>query len=683
MADELKYQISEDPEALIHTLGVTPQKASAYGSAGDIPFQAYLTRGKDVGMRADYPIGNGSLYANVERSPEGITSSRLGGHKNIGNVNISADVIRRAMADATQNAIRARADMPVGESGRAYLQADKSASGSSYGGGLNTPFMGGQLTAGASRRIPVYGTPDTRLNVEYRREFAKGGQVNKPPMEAAARALAAQGRYGDSTLVHVNPKELAGLASLSGRQLTRNPHTGMPEAFNLSDMLPAAAALAANYFIPGAGPLVSGLAAGATKYLQTGNLEQGVLSGLLAGGTSGIADSLAEAGANAPIPTETTAKTADVFSTGAVDSTTQAGPLAQSNLQTLQNMGVDIGQPSMAGQSSMVNDLRLPTSTASVSPVQGTVGANPYDIDMASPNVKPYSPADKLDRILTGAQQKGALENAFYSKSGLAAGIGALGMLQPKPTVPAQYVPSSNYKPLAAYDRNVSFAPQGYDPRTGEWNYFPGDRYARAAAGGMTNDIVEKNMSTQGNYPLSEIKLPNYASYRTQMPTQQNVVGDYDATINPFTGQENFASGGIAGFDRNTGLSRIRELRRTYANRATAERAANQKNSIAQRLGVTSAEDPILTYAFGPKQELEGRGDGMSDEIKASIGGHTEARLSDGEFVVPADVVSGLGNGSTKAGAEHLYSMLDRVRQARTGTKKQAKEIKAGGMMPA
>jgi len=72
---------------------------------------------------------------------------------------------------------------------------------------------------------------------------------------------------------------------------------------------------------------------------------------------------------------------------------------------------------------------------------------------------------------------------------------------------------------------------------------------------------------------------------------------------------------------------------------------------------------------------LSGGGDGMSDSIKASINGTQEARLADGEFVVPADVVSHIGNGSSKAGAKQLYSMMDRVRQARVGTKKQGKQI--------
>jgi hypothetical protein len=72
---------------------------------------------------------------------------------------------------------------------------------------------------------------------------------------------------------------------------------------------------------------------------------------------------------------------------------------------------------------------------------------------------------------------------------------------------------------------------------------------------------------------------------------------------------------------------------------------------------------------------LKGPGDGMSDDIPASIGNKQPARLADGEFVVPADVVSHLGNGSTDAGAKHLYSMMDKVRKARTGNPKQGKQI--------
>jgi len=84
-----------------------------------------------------------------------------------------------------------------------------------------------------------------------------------------------------------------------------------------------------------------------------------------------------------------------------------------------------------------------------------------------------------------------------------------------------------------------------------------------------------------------------------------------------------------------------------------------------------------------PPRYLDGMGDGMSDSIKANIGGMQEARLADGEFVVPADVVADLGNGSSNAGAERLYSMMDRIRQARHGTTKQPPEVNVNKTLPA
>jgi hypothetical protein len=86
--------------------------------------------------------------------------------------------------------------------------------------------------------------------------------------------------------------------------------------------------------------------------------------------------------------------------------------------------------------------------------------------------------------------------------------------------------------------------------------------------------------------------------------------------------------------------------------------------------------------AGGNPRLLRGPGDGMSDNIPATIGGRQPARLADGEFVVPADVVSHLGNGSTEAGAKRLHQMMDQVRMDRTGKKKQAPAVKAGKYIP-
>ena len=80
---------------------------------------------------------------------------------------------------------------------------------------------------------------------------------------------------------------------------------------------------------------------------------------------------------------------------------------------------------------------------------------------------------------------------------------------------------------------------------------------------------------------------------------------------------------------------------------------------------------------------LEGSGDGMSDDIPAMIDGDQPAALSTGEYVVSADVVSGLGNGSSEAGAKRLHAMMDRVRKATTGRKAQATEINPNNYLPA
>jgi len=116
---------------------------------------------------------------------------------------------------------------------------------------------------------------------------------------------------------------------------------------------------------------------------------------------------------------------------------------------------------------------------------------------------------------------------------------------------------------------------------------------------------------------------------------------------------------------------------------------------------MTTAEQNSSKYGYDPQRRLNlnrdsglrlmqeggyletGMGDGMSDNIPSSIDGEQPAALSENEFVIPADVVSGLGNGSSDAGAEQLYNMMDRVRKARTGNEKQGREIMPQEYMPA
>jgi hypothetical protein len=182
----------------------------------------------------------------------------------------------------------------------------------------------------------------------------------------------------------------------------------------------------------------------------------------------------------------------------------------------------------------------------------------------------------------------------------------------------------------------------------------------------------------------------------------------------PQDGQTNYAGGGAIAF-ANRGI--VQDLPRdpgmpgggTYSdtdpNTAKLDaynaalyrfNKANKKAGIkapvefkqAQALGdIEEAAGGGIMHGIGGYSDggrmLKGPGDGMSDSIPAVIGKKQPARLADGEFVVPADVVSHLGNGSTDAGAKRLYSMMDKVRHARTGKKKQAPEVNTNKFLPA
>jgi hypothetical protein len=149
-----------------------------------------------------------------------------------------------------------------------------------------------------------------------------------------------------------------------------------------------------------------------------------------------------------------------------------------------------------------------------------------------------------------------------------------------------------------------------------------------------------------------------------------------------------------AAMTRQTALEKQSNVN-TRAKLPRASRSAGQLNMKPQ--GSKAEKDDEYEYAAsggimeanlggyaagGNPRLLKGPGDGMSDNIPAVIGRRQPARLADGEFVVPADVVSHLGNGSTDAGAKKLHGMMDNVRKARTGKKKQAPAVKTNKFIP-
>jgi len=218
-----------------------------------------------------------------------------------------------------------------------------------------------------------------------------------------------------------------------------------------------------------------------------------------------------------------------------------------------------------------------------------------------------------------------------------------------------------------------------------------------------TNPGITQQSTIGQSQPNPNIRglSPNYQSSYPQslMAAEGGIMklaagGTGEAGMTPAVSQSTYNPADVNQAQTNALSPATQALLNQYGinpTQATQALGALQSQGIGTK---TAAEGGIMGYSHGGKSEyhlgsysdggrlLKGPGDGMSDEIPATIAHKQPARLAEGEFVVPADVVSHLGNGSTDAGAKHLYKMMDNVRHARTGKKKQAKQIKAEKFLP-
>jgi hypothetical protein len=348
--------------------------------------------------------------------------------------------------------------------------------------------------------------------------------------------------------------------------------------------------------------------------------------------------------------------------------------------------------------------------------------------------------------FLQGAKDFGswAATNPWQAASLGYLGAAGLGLLKPN-EAPAQ----EKYNGvLTRYKMSPNFQASNAQPNVYKPTY--------AAAGGIMQaggPVEQMSMNAiGGNTGYPQAGLPHSMGYAspTASPIPQNVVqGDAgDTGVNPQTGQERFAQGGVAHFSRGNLASTMdfyksmtesqarapagpsvdhgpgiyydqdpdtryqdaltaAQIRQAKVNkranvtppvakRPTPMGQLNLRPPGAQAAAASSSLDPenaaqggimhssLGGYAAGGNPRLlKGPGDGMSDNIPATIAGKQPARLADGEFVIPADVVSHLGNGSTDAGAKRLHEMMNKIRKARTGNPKQGKQINPNKYMPA
>lgn len=386
----------------------------------------------------------------------------------------------------------------------------------------------------------------------------------------------------------------------------------------------ASEAVAGGIGAVGAGALGGAGMGAATSALTGGNVGQGALFGALGGGLTGGIGSAIGAGGGAAAASATPSA---------------AGSVANAIDTPISSLTPDITSEQIASS--------FPgTSAQEYNPL-----ANMNDV-LDTTGSQTGSQAAQTASALTPQQTAAAsLNNSFFGKNPLmtvGAG-GVLGSILGRGISPSQATPPGPaYNPLVGYKFNPSTfqkQPAGY---TGYLNYAQG--YADGGIASLQNSdpslmasgTDKMDFMSSGAYPMSQQKM-NFYSSPSQMPTSaQQAMSSYEPTTNPLTGEEtnHFAEGGIT---------------------------------------------DLGGYSDGGRM-IKGPGDGVSDSVPATIADKQSARLADGEFVVPARIVSELGNGSSDAGARKLYDMMDRVQKARrktTGKGKVAVDSKANKALPA
>ena len=256
---------------------------------------------------------------------------------------------------------------------------------------------------------------------------------------------------------------------------------------------------------------------------------------------------------------------------------------------------------------------------------------------------------------------KQGLNQGVLSGAGIGTALpGAMQAMTPTMPTPEEYRPV--YGEPVPFQRNAVAAPEGYRPGiSGERLFFDRSSVptpARLAAGGMLN------------YTPAGMNQP--------MRMQAGGIADMMPGAQREAPQMN---------DKDI----VRESIRAIKGELPEQEAAIVLGQFLQTYGEEASRklvDDVQSGRAGAGGDMEGTvqgpGDGMDDLVPAIMDdGSQDVLLSDGEFIVPADVVSGLGNGSTDAGAEELHRMMDRVRQERTGRTEQAPKVAAGGLMPA
>jgi hypothetical protein len=565
-------------------------------------------------------------------------------------------------------------------------------------------------------------------------------------LQHAAKHLEKHGRNGDTVLVHMSKgevKSLNDLAMANGGYLTINPHTGLPEAGFLQRMLPMV--IGAGLVATGVGAPAAAMMVGGGYFAATGSLKQGLMAGLGAYGGAGMASSFGAAGASSVVPEAAASSAGDLAALTptapvapiAVDPTAAVNPMSGNFSTATASPPVD---PNLAVNPLSGRSLPAPVVSASPAPVTPPVDPNlavnplsgrllpapvtptvevPVTATAPAP-VNPNLPPEITSNSPSFQQQPGDFKNMTASQRLEAIKSGAsfdnLGDWASKNKVEAYGMGASAIMPWDeekeertppyrdsdpgqqfTYEANATQPTPIADPYGREQKYFNPRYVKRAADGGITgsgnlNLDIPLNLTSGGGgysgapaaaggsgggsgatYPFQNNggftgnnNAPQVAQQAPQV--SQNLPNANQPTLGLGASQEGLFSGILP------------EQQDFFAAQSTGMASGGMATG-----GIFDAGYNLGGYSDGGRL-LRGPGDGVSDSIPAVIGKRQPARLADGEFVIPARIVSELGNGSTEAGARKLYAMMDRIQKTRgktVGKGKVAKNSRADKHLPA
>jgi hypothetical protein len=533
-------------------------------------------------------------------------------------------------------------------------------------------------------------------------------------------------------LAHINPQEAAMLKAMGGSG-TINPDTGLPEYFKkfwkstvgkledavkpitkpitdaIKPILPYVQYVAP--FIPGVNAMyAAGLGALGSGFAGGGgfNFKRGLMGGMTAYGLSNLYAGM-QAASGAP-GAGSTVSGSGPMELGVTGTELAPSTVAQTGLTVPPGAaGADIGSQIMAGDFSNAASTIGQNIGEGVSSAYNTV-TNPNTYSGFGDQM---SNAGQGIKNLTGLGEttlsSADAATAFGNKAGIGSAMAAYGGVTGQAALDeydeaklqAELAAAENDQQRAAIMARIEDGRRRAEEavRNNPYMFAKGGEVPRYFGGALIKQLI-------GNVKSEDTQRADLASLGVRQEILNNAdsgkIRDYYESL--------YGSKGLGGGALSNVISRI--TNRSNPNEIAKLPSTNVPAPTQdQRLGLVAMINNPYNFAYGGSVDdevgfdnfntyrgdniasmakggmaprfLSGGGDGMSDDIPATINGKQPARLADGEFVIPADVVSHLGNGSSKAGAKQLYSMMDKVRSARTGNKKQGKQINPAKYMPA